>query len=144
VYGDRLRYDDQPAPDPARCFDCPPVDPAPAVQWSNLSNLIIVVCLAYPLRCWFISHSAKERVRPAQCRRVGAAKPTSHGQGQHLVARRRRSEGDHQVGQAVGRVGRPAGCHQVGDGQGGRSGRAQPVLHEGRSLRVGGRDGLQL
>ena len=24
--------DDQPAPDPARCFDCPPVDPAPAAQ----------------------------------------------------------------------------------------------------------------
>ena len=42
-----MRYDDQPAPDPARCFDCPPVDPAPAVQWSNLSNLIIVVCLTY-------------------------------------------------------------------------------------------------
>ena len=46
MYGDRLRYDDRPAPDPARCFDCPPVDPAPAVQWSNLSNLIIVVCLS--------------------------------------------------------------------------------------------------
>ena len=60
-----------------------------------------------------------------QRRRVGAAKPASHGQGQYLVARRRRrrrSEGDHQVGQAVRRVGRPAGCHQVGDGQGGRSG----------------------
>jgi len=26
---------DQPAPDPARCFDCP-VDPAPAAKWSGL------------------------------------------------------------------------------------------------------------
>ena len=44
VYGDRSRYDDQPAPEPARCFDCPPVDPAPAVQWSGLRT---VVCSRY-------------------------------------------------------------------------------------------------
>ena len=33
------RRDDQPAPDPARCFDCP-VDPALAAQSSGLRTLV--------------------------------------------------------------------------------------------------------
>ena len=51
-------------------------------------------------------------VRGCRLNPRAAAKPADHaGQGQHLLARRRRSEGDHQIGQAVRRVGRLAGLH---------------------------------